>query len=362
MHAFTNRILWRGAIALSLCSATAQAVSHAPVPLQAEAAPAAPLSCRNHQHAGVRYHVTRLEVAGGYQSVPLGLNNFGIVAGYSVVGGSPKPTVWVGRKAHVLALLGGTYGKAYGVSDAGKVVGESTTPSDGINMRAVSWILGAVRDLGGLATVNNESFARAVNAYGLTGGASYAADRGFRPVIWRDGPRELPVDGRGFSMVSAINEAGVAVGYSTFGFSTSNYFGAVWHADGRVGLLAGPGGAQSQATDINNHGKVIGFSHDFRPLSWQDGRVTELPSLGGYSGAANGINDRDEIVGYSALPDGAIRGALWRDGRVFQLDTLLDDEGAGIAIGEAFAINRGGQITAMTTSWQPLLLTPRPCR
>lgn len=365
---FTNIIIKASALIALLAGCTlAQAAEGGESVLQAEAALSTPVSCRDHRHAGVRYHVTRLTLAGSERDVPLGLNFAGDVVGYSLIDGKTLPVLWRGSAAVVLDTMGGSFGRAYGISDGGKIVGEVMPQGQVINLRPVSWLLGRARDMGGLGALSNDVFARAINAQGVSGGASYAPGAGaMAAVIWRNGIHALPGLGGAFSQVNAINGAGIAVGHSSTGAGGQDYHAALWDRQSRVHDLGTPGGSESRATAINNVGTVVGHNREagdvaFQAVRWQNGRLAVLPTLGGYGGYAYGINDRDDIVGVSPLADGNLRAVTWRGGAVFQLDTLVDDASAGLTITEANAINARGQIAAATVDGRAVLLTPRPC-
>jgi len=344
---------WCCAAILSLASPVSYGGQAGTGIMAAEAAILTPASCRNQRHAGVRYHVTRLNLGGAFSGVPLGLNYAGKVVGYALTANGLVPTLWIGDQVHFLPTLGGDYNKAHGISDTDEIVGESNLADD-INARAVSWVNGQLRDMGSLGGPGREAFARAINARGLSGGASYKPGEGFRAVLWEPGIRELGWIAGGYNLVKAINESGVAVG-------RSDNFPALWRADGQAEILSW-GSVEGEANDINNKGQVVGYASYFTAITWNQGRLSQLPSLGGYQGIANGINDRGEIVGQSSLPDGGWRAAIWRSGKVLQLDTLLDDESAGVGIAEATAINQRGQIAAVADGGLPVLLTPRPCK
>ena len=86
----------------------------------------------------MRYHVLRLEVVDGARSAfPRAVNNLGIVVGYSSFGGLGRPTMWIGRRGFETGTLGGRYGVAEDINDAGLIVGLGTTADD--DYRAMSW-------------------------------------------------------------------------------------------------------------------------------------------------------------------------------------------------------------------------------
>ena len=123
------------------------------------------------------------------------------------------------------------------------------------------------------------------------------------------------------------------------------------------------------ATDINNNGRIVGFTNanlQPKPATWYRGLRTILPTLGGQNGLVNDINQKDEAVGYSQTATGLQRATLWVDAaRPVQIDTLLDDDSQGYVIHDALAINDKGQIAAVrrliNNRIEPLLLTPHRC-
>jgi probable HAF family extracellular repeat protein len=120
-----------------------------------------------------------------------------------------------------------------------------------------------------------------------------------------------------------------------------------------------PGGANSMAFWINEHGLILGGSENgvIDPVFggpqqiavvWQDGQITSLGTLGGGLSFGNAMNNRGEVVGISAnaIPDPLsflgvgtqIRAFLWRDGAMLDLGTL------GGPDSWAAAVNERGQV------------------
>jgi probable HAF family extracellular repeat protein len=162
--------------------------------------------------------------------------------------------LWMSGKMHDLGTLGGDFSEAIAISEAGTILGRSTTPE------------------------------------GLT-----------HPVLWIDGEIvDLLPDHRFSAMPTDFNGQGQVVG--TFGprrYET----GFVWDA-GVVTNLATLGGDRSSATGINELGQVVGYSEngagDRIPFVWSDGVMQTLPLLGGTSSAQPlDINDAGRIIGQS---------------------------------------------------------------
>ncbi len=135
------------------------------------------------------------------------------------------------------------------------------------------------------------------------------------------------------------------------------------------------------AVDINDGGYVAGTSSDGRPAVWKNGAVVDLGAPFGIFGAAVAINSRGDVVGtscealgsachvivwqkgsttdlgptYSDVPHVGINDSgvviatpysspvLWRDGNLFDLDTLIDP-GSKWHLRTASAINKDGGI------------------
>ncbi len=155
----------------------------------------------------------------------------------------------------------------------------------------------------------------------------------------------------------AINAFNVAVGVSDR--SAISYH--VPTAQVRV-LHAADATHSAEAVDINDKGQAVGRIFEFTPspgptcnapgiaVRWErDGSENLLPHLhGAVSSHAFGIGHDGEVVGDSGPGTGCAdsnRATLWKDGRVFDLNSLIAGS-AGITLTRALSINRRGQISA----------------
>jgi uncharacterized membrane protein len=136
--------------------------------------------------------------------------------------------------------------------------------------------------------------------------------------------------------------------------------GAFWNNDDKhtLTLLQPlPGDWSSYAWAVNDLGQAVGDSGT-RPALWDnDGAHTaiELPLLPGDNyGSARAVNNLGHVLGWSAYRTpgtwevGPVHEVIWRDGGVFELQSLLDPvSGDGWTITSVSAINNAGEIVGV---------------
>ena len=116
----------------------------------------------------------------------------------------------------------------------------------------------------------------------------------------------------------------------------------------KLGLL--PGGTQSVAISVNDKGFAVGYADDVagnaKAVLFKKGNVEVLGTLGDDPSLALDINEAGQVVGNSSIHMGLMkmRGFLWENGQMTELDTLVPDNG-WILMG-AYRINRRGEILA----------------
>lgn len=156
--------------------------------------------------------------------------------------------------------------------------------------------------------------------------------------------------------------------------------GAFWNNDSKHTLsLLQPFADDwsSYAWAVNDLGQAVGESHPpfgDRPVLWNNDPLhtpIDLPLLPGDNyGAATAVNNLGQVIGSSAynVPGtwnvGPARMVLWRDGGVFELQSVLDPvSGDGWVISSADAINDLGQIVGSGThNGQPALFLMTPAQ
>jgi probable HAF family extracellular repeat protein len=226
----------------------------------------------------------------------------------------------------VLGSLGGQ-SSAYGVNNAGQVVGYSYDAS-GVDQHAVLWQGGTVTDLGLGA-------AHAIGGTGLIGGAGVNQ----APTVWQNGTATaLDAMGGVTSDVTALNNAGQVAG--DIGNGNLDYQAVVWNGTTPT-VLAGLGGSSAQAFGINNLGQVSGYAADasgtFQPVIWNGTTATVLDTTAGNGGVASAINDHGVAVGVSMNSGLNFQAVAWNGSTTPTELSLL-----GGAANWAFAVNNNG--------------------
>lgn len=253
-----------------------------------------------------------------------------------------------------LGTLGGD-SHAYGINDAGVIVGSSSVGKDGRAGRTHAFIYrgsGPMKDLGTLG--GKFSSANKINQRGdVVGGSDTADDHRHAFLYSGSGPmKDLGTLGGSISFAAAINNRGDIAGNSTNGKKMDRAFR---YSAGQMQDLGSLSGLFSHGTDINNTGVVVGWSssgsgaHAFRYRG--PGPMEDLGTLGGTQSAANGINNHGVIVGRSALKGDRITHAFRYSGSgpMKELDSLnpsgdseaLQINDNGIIVGTAQAADLG---------------------
>lgn len=158
-----------------------------------------------------------------------------------------------------LGTLGGTESYAYGINDAGVVVGWATTADT--KGHAFRYSGGVMTDLGTLGGWS--SLAMAINSAGdIVGAAQPANSKRFRPFLYRDEVMtDLGTLGGGNGYATALNNVGQIVGYEeNLSYTDSRAFlynGGVLQ-DLNDLLPANSGWVLQKALGINDRGQIVG--------------------------------------------------------------------------------------------------------
>jgi probable HAF family extracellular repeat protein len=207
-------------------------------------------------------------------------------------------------------------------------------------VRAALWRNGGITDLGTLPEGGFESIASAVNSRGQVAGLAIntipdpnsMVGIGFqtRAFLWENGAmQDLGTLGTGTNAQALlINERGQVAGWSYinsvptnacnpgFAFVTGSF---IWDKENGMRDLGSLGGTCTTASDMNDHGQVVGFSNLPGDLSehgflWDNGAFQDLGgSLGGNFQGPFAMNEQGQAVGFAFLPgDNIGHAVLWR--------------------------------------------------
>ena len=256
-----------------------------------------------------------------------------------------------------LGTLGGSSSIAYGINDAGQVVGYSYLTGDA-SFHATLWNSAVATDLGTLG--GSSSIAQDINNFGQVVGTSYTAGDAARYAgLWNSGARINLGSLGGVGGATAINDAGQIVGYSHGGNTATFWDGTL--APVALGTL---GGTVSSASGINILGQIAGQSTltgptQLRATLWNGATPTSLGfgSLSGAAGHGNGINDAGQVVGAVEIVTSTAtsHAVLWDSGMVIDLGTLGGTNSAALAISNTRQIvgwsDVGGDPRRHATLW-----------
>jgi probable HAF family extracellular repeat protein len=315
------------------------------------------------------YSVVDLGALGGSDSVAYNLNDQNQVVGFALnAAGQHRAFVFAdtnnnrqadpGEMRDLGVLPGHTASYAYGINNAGQIIGTSRTlpTPDDADERAVRFNPGAApADLGlGDGSNANDIGPGGEIVGGLIAGIDYHAF--VRAASGAVTTFALPSPYNEYSEARAVavgaNGATYVAGYSG---GLSGDSGFLRTADGSVLPVghAAPAQPYGYAWDVNANGAVVGegfnAANQYHAFLWQNGATTDLGTLPGYdSSSALGINDRGEIVGRVEPPEGTpgtTRAFVYSRGVMRDLNTLIPPN-SGYLITEARAVNNSGAIAA----------------
>ena len=285
-------------------------------------------------------------------------SNVALIIAFALTGCTDRPVTPTASNVSSLAIAAAV---SYSAIDLGDLIPVAINESGLIlgneNGHAAVWDHGAVTDLGTLG--GPQSYAVALNNSGLAVGYSTTAaattcpfssvDPNCHAFLW-DGTtmQDLGTLGGTFSAAAAISANGYVVGWSTI--ATGEYHAFFW--DGAMHDLGTLGGQNSSAFDVNGSGHVVGYaqaadgsSHAFE---WDGTVMTDLGGLGGTGSLARFIGQSGLIAGTSDNVMGSNRSVVWRRGVIQDLGTLNPGPGPFYDFNSfPVAMNASGDVTGV---------------
>jgi probable HAF family extracellular repeat protein len=268
------------------------------------------------------------------------------------------------------ALAINDYGVSVGTSENGKI-----DPDTGVlQIRAVTWKDGHIRNLGTFG--GNHSFASAINNRGQIVGfalnnipdpyslfdfgiGGFTKGTQTRAFLWQGGGmQDLGTLGGPDAWAAFVNERGQVAGYSytnsnanlTTGVPTADPF--LWTKSAGLIDLGTLGGTFGVPVGLNNRGQVIGQSYlggdqNSDPFLWDGKGLIDMftTGIGGNLLFANSINDAGEVLGAAAFQNHPFDAAIWHNGFVTDLGNLPGD-----CFSQAFVMNSHRQIAGNSAS------------
>ena len=159
-----------------------------------------------------------LGTLGGTTSSAFGINEAGKVVGEAATSNNEVHAfLYSGGQMQDLGTLGGSYSRAWDINEADKVVGSATTSGDA-EQHTFLYNGGKMQDLGTLEDSSSYSYPTAINNAGQVVGQSSLTDGTEHPFLYSDGVTEdlnslIPADsGWELANVEDINDNGHIVG------------------------------------------------------------------------------------------------------------------------------------------------------
>ena len=280
----------------------------------------APLAMAQNEHAFIWDSTNGMQdigTLGGNSSYATGINNSGVVTGYSYLsdGTTIHAFSWTssGGMVDIGTPLAGGISQATGINSSGNIAGWGNlagTQTPAFYSAAGGWQvfphnLGDAVNLG--LGIND---ADQVTGQVYQGNVEYA----FR---WDTDSGKLhflaSIPGGTLAAGNGINSFGHVCGAASRSAGAAFITATLWVVPGRAVILGRVGNINTYAHSVNDNDEVVGFNNNSAGFYWSRSTgMVLLPSLGGDIAAGYRITNSGEIAGYSSTSaSGPTHAALW---------------------------------------------------
>jgi uncharacterized membrane protein len=232
------------------------------------------------------------------------VNSSDQIAGYDTSGsGTPHAALWIPQGFLDLGTLPGFDSSvATGINDSSVVVGVSFSSQNSLNQQGFMWT----------ASAGMQPIPGALSALAITNSQVAGMDSGNHAAIFSNGQTEDLGTLSDFSLSTAVNSSGKAVGYSGV---HAFFFDGTMHD---LGLR--DNWTSASATGINDAGIVVGNGlspgNKAHPFTWSatfglNDINTLIPANSGWTiVTVSSVNARGQICGLGQMADGSLHAVL----------------------------------------------------
>ena len=233
---------------------------------------------------------TILEVPGADFTEAFGINNAGQVVGdYQINSGSPHVGfLYSGGVYTTINVPGSSLTIPWSINNAGQIAGYYDSAGNGY---------GFIYSGGNFTTLSvipppSITWGYGVNDAGQVVGA-YGTTSGHQGFLYSGNYTTLSVPGADFTVALGINNAGQVTGY--FNVNNNSNPQGFLYSGGAYDILNAPGATYTYPSGINNIGNIVGDTN-LGPFLYSGGHY-KIFAGNGTNTEAFGVNDADQIVG-----------------------------------------------------------------